>query len=105
MTENGLRTFVLEFFKQNNIDIQNMRGQGYDNGANMKAKHNGLQKQILDINPRAFFVPCAAHILNLVVNDAAKISFETINFFGIIQEIYYSFLEVPKGGQHLINIF
>ena len=40
---------------------------------------NGQQK-ILEINSLAYFVPYAAHSLNLVVNDAAKISFEAVNF-------------------------
>ncbi|XP_025192832.1 uncharacterized protein LOC112592885 [Melanaphis sacchari] len=31
----------------------------------MRGKHNGVQKHILDINPRAFYVPCNSHSLNL----------------------------------------
>ena len=33
------------------LDISNLKGQGYDNGSNMKGKHQGVQKRILDINP------------------------------------------------------
>ncbi|CAG9796067.1 unnamed protein product [Diatraea saccharalis] len=40
------------------------------------------------MNPRVFYVPCAAHSLDLVVNNAAKNSLEVTNFFGIVQEIY-----------------
>jgi hypothetical protein len=69
-----------------------MRGQGYDNGANMKIKNNDTQKKILDLNPGAFFVPCAAHSLNLVVNGAANVSNTTIDLFGILQAIYTSIL-------------
>ena len=65
-----------------------MGGQGYDNGANMKGKHSGLQARILQINPRAPFVPCAAHTLNWVVNDSCKVSFESFDFFSTIQELY-----------------
>lgn len=90
-TGEGLTTFLLNYLEELDIDIKDMRGQGYDNGANMKGKHNGLQKRILDINPRAFFVPCAAHSLNLVINDAAKSSHEVTNFFAIVQEIYVFF--------------
>lgn len=90
-TGQGLTDFILNFLKESDINIADMRGQGYDNGANMKGKHIGLQKKILDINPRAFFVPCAAHSLNLVVNDAAKSSLEVTNFFSIIQELYVFF--------------
>ncbi|XP_046744279.1 zinc finger MYM-type protein 1-like [Diprion similis] len=90
-TGEGLLNFVLNLFSQLNLDIQHLRGQGYDNGANMRGKHNGLHKKILEINSRAFYVPCSAHSLNLVVNDAANITHETTNFFDIVQEIYVFF--------------
>ena len=59
-------------------DLEDMRGQGYNNVANMK----GLQKKIQEINLCTFYVPCAAHSLNFVVNDAAKYSLEITNFTG-----------------------
>ncbi|XP_048513424.1 zinc finger MYM-type protein 1-like [Athalia rosae] len=68
-----------------------MRGQGYDNGANMKGKRSGVQSRILKINPRATFVPCSCHSLNLVVNDAASASGETVGFFDIVQQLYVFF--------------
>ncbi|KAL8520844.1 hypothetical protein ACS0TY_011409 [Phlomoides rotata] len=40
------------------LDIDNVGGQGYDNGANMRARHQGMQKKLLDINPRALYTPC-----------------------------------------------
>jgi hypothetical protein len=72
--------FIIESFQSLN-----------DNGANMRGKHVCLQKRTSDINPRAFFVPCFAHSLNLVVNDAAKISHEKVNFFSNVQELYLFF--------------
>lgn len=74
----------------------------------MKGKKSGVQKRILDMNPRAFFVPCGAHSLNLVVNDAALWSKEAVSFFGIIQDTYNFFAasthrwEVLK--QHVVNL-
>ena len=35
------------------LDINDICGQGYDNGSNMKGKHQGVQKRLLDINSRA----------------------------------------------------
>ena len=35
------------------LDINDICGQGYDNGSNMKGKKQGVQKRIID-NPRAF---------------------------------------------------
>jgi hypothetical protein len=50
-----------------------MRGQGYDNGANMSGKHAGVQKRILDMNPRAFYAQCNSHTrLQLLLCECAK---------------------------------
>ncbi|XP_020258812.1 uncharacterized protein LOC109835238 [Asparagus officinalis] len=48
------------------LNIDDVRGQGYDNGSNMKGKNLGVQKRLLDINPRAFYMPCGSHCLNLI---------------------------------------
>ncbi|GBP80078.1 hypothetical protein EVAR_22001_1 [Eumeta japonica] len=47
------------------------RGQGYD-GANTMEGTGGVQKLIKDIEPNAVCVHCAAHNLNLVLNDAVR---------------------------------
>ncbi|XP_066946034.1 zinc finger MYM-type protein 1-like [Macrobrachium rosenbergii] len=82
---------ILEEFKKMDLCIDNLRDQGYDNGSNMKGKHNGVQKKILQRNPRALFVPCSAHTLNFVVNDAASCCLEATNFFVLIQKLYVFF--------------
>jgi hypothetical protein len=33
----------------------------------MKGKHQGVQKRLIDINPRALYMPCACHSLNLTL--------------------------------------
>lgn len=87
----GLTALLLDELSKRGIALNNMRGQGYDNGSNMKGKHVGVQKRILDLNPRAFFVPCGSHSLNLVVNDAALSCTVAVNFFSNVQEIYNYF--------------
>lgn len=82
---------LLEKLMEMELRIENLRGQGYDNGSNMKGKEKGVQNRILNINPRAFFIPCNAHSLNLVVNDASKCCLEATNFFNIVQQIYNYF--------------
>ncbi|XP_060855512.1 zinc finger MYM-type protein 1-like [Metopolophium dirhodum] len=90
-TGENLCDVLLSILRELNISLSNMRGQGYDNGANMKGVHSGVQRHIRNINPRAFFVPCSAHSLNLVVNDAAKSSKEAVGFFHIIQKVFNFF--------------
>ncbi|KAJ8867944.1 hypothetical protein PR048_031753 [Dryococelus australis] len=68
-----------------------MRDLGYDNGFNTKGKDAGVQKRLLDLNSRVFFMPCGNHSLNLVVNDAALSSPIAEDYFGIIQQIFNFF--------------
>ncbi|XP_020882685.1 zinc finger MYM-type protein 1-like isoform X1 [Arabidopsis lyrata subsp. lyrata] len=73
------------------LNIDDVRGQGYDNGSNMKEKYKRVQKRLLEINPRAFYTPCGCHSLNLALCDMATISSKAISFFGIIQQTYCFF--------------
>ncbi|XP_073318113.1 uncharacterized protein [Primulina huaijiensis] len=54
----GLFEELQNVLKSFDLDIDNVRGQGHDNGANMKGRHQGVQKKLLDINPRALYTPC-----------------------------------------------
>jgi len=54
------------------LNIDDVRGQGYDNGSNMKGKHQGVHTRMLEINPRALYMPCACHSLNLTLCDMGK---------------------------------
>lgn len=90
-TGEGLYNFLLEKLSNYKLDVQNIRRQGYDNGFNMRGKNIGLQKRILDINPRALFVPCNAHTLNLVVSDAANSNGEIFDFFLELCRKYITF--------------
>ncbi|XP_066585503.1 zinc finger MYM-type protein 1-like [Prorops nasuta] len=92
----GLSQYLLDQLKCLQLDYKNMRGQGYDNGANMRGKKNGVQRHILNVNSRAFFFPCAAHTLNLVICDAANVNISTVNFFNIIQQLYNFFSSSTK---------
>ncbi|GJY53512.1 zinc finger MYM-type protein 1-like protein [Tanacetum coccineum] len=78
------------------LDIDDVRGQGYDNGSNMKGKHRGVQKKFLDINPRAFYTPCGCHSLNLTLCDIASSCGKAKEFFEVIQRIYTIFANSSK---------
>ncbi|CAM5144655.1 unnamed protein product [Natator depressus] len=83
---------ILQELDTMSLSVENLRGQAYDNGSNMKGKDNGVQSRMMEINPRAFFVPCSAHSLNLVVNDAARCCLEASSFFNLVQRVCVFFL-------------
>src|SRR4051812_21283882 len=83
------------------LDIDNVRGQGYDNGSNMKGKHQGVHKKLLDINPRSFYSTCGCHSLNLKMCDMANSCDKAMMFFGFIQRMYTTFSNSTKRWQIL----
>ncbi|XP_037474290.1 zinc finger MYM-type protein 1-like [Triticum dicoccoides] len=78
------------------LHIDDVRGQGYDNGSNMKGTHHGVQRRLLNVNPRAFYCACGCHSLNLTLCDMAKTCAKAKDFFGIIQHIYTIFANSTK---------
>ncbi|XP_073101993.1 uncharacterized protein [Elaeis guineensis] len=95
-TGKGLFDVIMDEIKYIGLDINNLRGQGYDNGSNMKGKQQGVQKRLLDINPRSFYTPCGCHSLNLVLCDMASSCTKAISFFGVVQRIYSLFSSSTK---------
>ncbi|XP_045898642.1 zinc finger MYM-type protein 1-like, partial [Micropterus dolomieu] len=90
-TGESLSALILKRLEELNIPFEDCRGQSYDNGANMKGKNKGVQARLLQLNSRAFFVPCGAHSLNLVVADAAKSSPDAIGYFGYVAKLFKLF--------------
>ncbi|XP_022178978.1 uncharacterized protein LOC111039694 [Myzus persicae] len=67
-----LAKVVFNVLESNTLDIQNCRGQSYDNASNMSGKYTALQARIKQVCPHAVYVPCSAHSLNLVGECAAN---------------------------------
>ena len=44
-----------------NLQVENMRGQGYDGASNMRGAWNGLQALFLKDCPYAYYVHCFTH--------------------------------------------
>uniref|UniRef100_A0A8I6XVA6 DUF4371 domain-containing protein n=1 Tax=Hordeum vulgare subsp. vulgare TaxID=112509 RepID=A0A8I6XVA6_HORVV len=99
----GLFNVLVESIKSYGLLIDDIRGQGYDNGSNMKGKHRGVQSRLLKINPRALYMPCACHSLNLTLCDMAKSCDKTVSFFGIVQRIYVLFAGSTKRWKVLLD--
>jgi hypothetical protein len=102
-TGEGLSESILNLLNIHNLKLKNCRGQGYDNGANMKGRHSGVQKLIINKNPLAFYMPCGCHSLNLVLCDAAKSSTKSVTLFGVLGRLYNLFSASVKRWQLLVD--
>ncbi|XP_073059694.1 uncharacterized protein [Primulina eburnea] len=67
-----LKNAIYSSLAHYNLDVQNIRGQGYDGASNMRGEFNGLQASILKDCKSAYYVHCFAHRLQLALVGAAK---------------------------------
>ena len=89
----GLFDELINALRTLELDLGDLRGQGYDNGSNMKGKHKGVQKKVLEVNPRAFYTPCGCHSLNLALCDMANSCLKAKYFFwNCTMHIYIVFI-------------
>ena len=58
---------IHKFYKRSNLDLMDLRGQCYDGASNMSGILKGLAGRILEGNPKAVYLHCASHILNLSI--------------------------------------
>lgn len=82
-----LENVVMTVLEENGLNVENIRGQGYDGAANMSGSCNGLQSRIKTHNKKALYMHCHAHCLNPVLVECAKSS-QHVMFFFISLKIY-----------------
>lgn len=87
---------VLKTLKDIGLDFDLCRGQTYDNAATMIGRLSGLQKRLLDINPKATFLNCDNHSLNLAALHSVEIDPAIVTFFGTVHELFYFFSNSPQ---------
>ncbi|WVZ77492.1 hypothetical protein U9M48_025351 [Paspalum notatum var. saurae] len=80
-TSSALKKVLTEILAAHGLPIGRLRGQGHDGASNMRGEFNGLQKQIRDENPYAFYVHCFAHQLQLVIVSVASCCSSFNDFF------------------------
>lgn len=95
---------ILKALDDLGLDFSLCRGQTYDNAATMSGHLSGLQKRLLDINPKATFLNCDNHSLNLAALHAAEVDPTIVTFFGTLQELFNFFAHSPQRWAKLKEI-
>lgn len=86
VTGSGLAKTLKETLVSLGLDLNKMRGQGYDGAAAMSGTFRGCQAIIRDEFPKALYTHCVSHCLNLCLNDASKVT-AIKNTIGTIGEV------------------
>lgn len=82
--------------KEHEIPLADCKGQGYDNGSNMKGVYKGAQAIILSANSEAIYSACTCHSLNICGEKAAESCPAATTFFGAVQKLYNIFSSSPQ---------
>ncbi|XP_059446621.1 uncharacterized protein LOC132178187 [Corylus avellana] len=72
---------ISDVLSQNCLDIQSIRGQGYDGASNMRGEWKGLQALFLNECSCAYYVHCFAHRLQLALVAASREVIVVHDFF------------------------
>ncbi|CAI0560798.1 unnamed protein product [Linum tenue] len=68
-----LKQAICDVLSRYDLQIEKLRGQGYDGASNMSGQFNGVKALFLRDCPYAYFVHCFAHRLQLALITSAKV--------------------------------
>ena len=87
-TGDALSTKLLDVLEELGLSLDQLVGQGYDGGSNMRGDVQGVQGRIKAKCPRALYTWCWSHSLQLVMSQAADRSRAATDCFNKIKEVY-----------------
>lgn len=88
---------IINKYRDFGLNLDKLLGQEYDGCCAMARKEDDVQAKIQSAYPKAAFVHCFSHRLNLVVSDLNTVA-SVHNSSGTIKLIITFFLESPKRG-------
>ncbi|KAL5774680.1 hypothetical protein ACOSP7_012237 [Xanthoceras sorbifolium] len=76
-----LKKELCTIFSRHALNVQNIRGQGYDGASNMRGEWNGLQALFLSECPYAYYIHCMTHRLQLALVGSSREVIPVYQFF------------------------
>ncbi len=64
-----LYKLVKRVFKKFNLSLNDIIAECFDGAANMRGVHKGLATRMKECSPKAIYVHCYGHLLNLALQD------------------------------------
>ena len=84
------------FLADSDIDAGKLRGQEYHGAATFSGTKNGIQMCIRTLAPRALFVHCRAHVIQLCCVSAARCLSSLKKVFATLTSVWKIFHYSPK---------
>ena len=100
----SLTKYLLDFIRDKNIDINAIRGLGFDGTNTMSGARTGVQRRVRVHAPSALYVHCRCHQLQLASVHAADNHQEVKRVFGTLLTMWKTFHYSPKKAEKLSEI-
>ncbi|XP_060568090.1 zinc finger MYM-type protein 1-like [Ruditapes philippinarum] len=89
-TGEALANAFLENLRCLGVQMDYIRGQGYDGASNMSGLYRGVQARIRQQYPEAVYTHCKAHCLNLAIVHASNCTYVR-NMMATVQTVAFAF--------------
>lgn len=95
ITGEAISEAIITTLRNLGLDIKNIRGQGYDGASNMSSDNVGVQRRIKEQSPKAAYVHCSGHCLNLVIAHSCSLP-QIRNALDKLKQVSLFFQGSPK---------
>ena len=103
ITGRALADKITAAISVHDLDLHNLRGQGYDGAGNMSGKTKGAAAIISSTYPLAVYLHCASHCLNLAVVKSLDVPCIR-NMIGVVNRVSTFFFAHPKRQKKLEEV-
>lgn len=100
-TGNAIRVLIINLVRDLGLTMDNCRGQSYDGAGNMAGRYVGALTLIQHQFPKAIYVHCMNHRLNLCVADTCSLAMVQ-DIMGTVRKLSEFFRNSPKRQNHLV---
>ncbi|XP_071142151.1 zinc finger MYM-type protein 1-like [Mytilus edulis] len=83
----SIATAIVNYVQECGQNMDSLRGQGYDGASMMSGNISGVKARIQQIQPKAYYHHCRAHVLNLLVATSCKALPEIRNLFDSVSQL------------------
>lgn len=84
----SLCSYICQMLQKCNLQLENCVCQCFDGAAVMSGRCSGVQTRFKELAPKAMYVHCCAHRLNLVIVDCMRDVPSARAFFSLLQAVY-----------------
>ena len=102
-TGEALFELICSVLNSSSLKLTSLVGQCYDGDSNMSGREKGVAARVREVSPRAVYVHCYGHRLNLALQDTLKDNECLRNALGVIQTLH-NYFNTPKRESILSNV-